>query len=281
MRKKSERRGRPVDRRTPTETLTGVKPPPQRPETMGDRIVALIEAYNRRRPPTEQKLSAQRLSLLASDGKNPDVIRDLLKRERGGDYDAGIDAERLLRIARFFGVAASYLRTGREDMDAMNVAPSPFAPAGSGGIGQPVISVTGGMGGGGIAEETTVTIGGVSYHADDIRGEVVLPDFMLSSLSHSARRDAIHWFDVAGDSMEPTLNSGDWVAVNVKDKRISGGGVFALRDQHGTILVKRLEVETPGRIEIISDNPRQRAKSELMDDITVIGRVVGRMTKVG
>lgn len=271
-----------MDRLTTTGPSAGVKaPPPPRPETMGDRILSLIAAYNRRRPANERELRPQRLSLLASEGTNPDVIRDLLKRERKGDYHAGIDAERLLRIARFFGVSAAYLRTGREDMDAINVTPSPFSPAGADGIGQPVISVTGGMGGGGFAQETEMTIGGITYHADDVRGEVVLPDFMLSSLSHSARRDSVHWFDVSGDSMEPTLNSGDWVAVNVKDKQIRQGGVFALRDQHGTILVKRLEVEGPDKIGIISDNPRQRPKTEMMGDITVIGRVIGRMTRVG
>lgn len=248
---------------------------------MGDRIIALIAAYNRRRPPTERELKPQRLSLLASEGRNPDVIRDLIKRERAGDYDAGIDAERLLRIARFFGVTAAYLRTGRDDMDALNVTSSPFPVAGAV-AGQPVISVTGGMGGGGIAAETTTVIGGVTYAADAVRGEVVLPDFMLSSMSHSARRDGVHWFDVAGDSMEPTLSAGDWVGVNVKDKQISQGGVFALRDQHGTILVKRLEMgSAPGKVDIISDNPRQPAKSELIGDITVIGRVIAKFTRVG
>ncbi|MGY3588032.1 S24 family peptidase [Bradyrhizobium sp. USDA 4350] len=296
-----------MDRRTPAEALDAVKPRAEksqhavsdaakrqrekrkaveRPpgvETMGDRIVALIDAYNRRRPPTERKLNPQRLSLTVSENKNPGVIRELLRRERAGEYAAGIDAERLLRIARFFGVTAAYLRTGRDDMDALNVTSSPFGVAGTaGGVGQPVISVTGGMGGGGIAGETTTVIGGVTYAADAVRGEVVIPDFMLSSMSHNARRDGVHWFDVAGDSMEPTLHAGDWVGVNVKDKQISQGGVFALRDQHGTILVKRLETgNAPGRIDIISDNPRQPAKSELMGDITVIGRVIAKFTRVG
>lgn len=249
---------------------------------MGDRIVALIDAYNRRRSPTEHRLSAQRLSLLASEGKNPDVIRDLLKRERAGELNAGIDAERLLRIGRFFGVTPTYLRTGRESVDALNATISPFPPIGSGGVGQPVISVTGGMGGGGFAAEAVTTIAGVTYRSDDIRGEVVLPDFMLASLSHIARRDAIHWFDVAGDSMEPTLYAGDWIAVNVRDKRFEQGGIFALRDNNGTILVKRLETsDEPGKIDIISDNPRQKTKVELIGDIAVIGRVIAKISRVG
>jgi hypothetical protein len=243
---------------------------------MGQRIVSLIAARNRTRPATSKKLTNQSLSLLVSDGKNPDVIRDLLKRERAGERGAGIDAERLLRIARFFGVTPTFLRTGQEDIDALNVTTSPFPV----GIGQPVISVTGGRGG--VAGEASVDIGGVSYQSDAVRGEVILPDFMLSTLSHSARRNSVHWFDVAGDSMEPTLRGGDWIAVNIEDKSIGQGGIFALRDQHGTIVVKRLEYgDKPGRIDIISDNPRQHSKSELVGDISVIGRVIARITRVG
>lgn len=245
---------------------------------MGDRIVSLIAAYNRTRSPMTRKLTNQALSLAVSDGENPDVIRDLLRQERLGRLDAGLDAERLLRIARFFGVTPTFLRTGREDMDEINRTTSPF-PVGTG---QPVISVTGGMGGGGVAAETTVRIGGVAYQSDDIRGEISMPDFMLTSLSHSARRTSVHWFDVAGDSMEPTLRGGDWIAVNIEDKRIGQGGIFALRDQNGTIIVKRLAYgEQPDRVEIISDNPRQHSKTELIGDVMVIGRVFARITRVG
>lgn len=245
---------------------------------MGDRIVSLIAARNRTRSPGAKKLSNQSLSLLVSDGKNPDVIRDLLKRERAGDVGASIDAERLLRIARFFGVTPIYLRTGQDDFDALNATASPFPT----GIGQPVIGVTGGMGGGGLAAETTVSIGGISYQTDEVRGEIVLPDFLITSLSHTARRNCIHWFDVAGDSMEPTLRGGDWIAVNIEDRRIGQGGIFALRDHSGTIIVKRLQPsEQANRIDIISDNPRQRNMTELAGDLTVIGRVFARITKVG
>jgi hypothetical protein len=249
---------------------------------MGDRILSLISAYNRTRSSTAKKLTNQSLSLMVSEDQNPDVIRDLLRQERLGRLDAGMDAERLLRIARFFGVTPTYLRTGRDDVNAINATMDPFPPAGSGGVGQPVISVTGGMGGGGAAAETTVTIGGVQYYADDVRGEIILPDFMLISLSYNARRNSVHWFDVTGDSMEPTLHGGDWVGVNIEDKRIGPGGVFALRDPSGTIVVKRLEYsDQPGRIDIHSDNPRQNKKTELINDVTVIGRVFARITRVG
>jgi hypothetical protein len=250
---------------------------------MGDRIVALIDAYNRRRPPTEQKLSAQRLSLLASEGKNPDVVRDLLKREKAGDLDAGIDAERLLRIAGFFGVTPSYLRTGQSDIDALNVTASPFpVQLGGGGVGQPVISVTGGMGGGGIAEEAAQIINGVKYAADAVRGEIFMPTFILNSLSHHARPGSVHWIEVRGDSMEPTLHSGDWVAIVVGDRNIGQGGIFALRDATGGIVVKRVELsDQPGRVDILSDNPRHSTRRELIGDIEIIGRVFGRISRVG
>lgn len=244
-----------------------------RPETMGDRIQSLIAAYNRTRSATTKPLKNQTLSLIVSDGKNPDVVRDILKRERAGDLDAGLTPERLLRIARFFGVTPTYLRTGKDDVDAFNAAAPPF-PVGRG---QPVIDASG-LG----SDSDTVEINGLIYRASDVRGEISIPDFILASLAHNARRDCVHWFDVAGDSMEPTLRAGDWVAVNIDDKRVGQGGVYALRDQHGTIIIKRLEYgDEQNRIDIISDNPRQQRKSELIGDITLIGRVITRITRVG
>lgn len=250
-----------------------------RPETMGDRILALIAAYNRRRPATERELRPQRLSLLASEGKNPDVIRDLLKRERAGDYNAGIDAERLFRIARFFGVTPAYLRTGVDDMDALNVTASPF-PVQSAGVGQPVISVIS-PAGGPPSEEAAETLNGIRYAAEAIKGEMFMPLFVLNSLSHHARPGGVHWIEMRGDHMEPTICSGDWVAVNVDDRNIETDGIFALRNSRGGALIRRVEPgEKPGHVDLISDNPRHRRRTETTGELEVIGRVFGRITRM-
>lgn len=124
---------------------------------------------------------------------------------------------------------------------------------------------------------------GIVYSADAVLGEISLPRPIASSLS-AAPTNRIHWFEVRGDSMEPTLSGGDWVGVNTTDVAIGQGGVFALLDGNGEILVKRLRRlrgADSSKVQIVSDNPRQGVDTEDLSAITVFGRIVARISRVG
>lgn len=148
--------------------------------------------------------------------------------------------------------------------------------------GMPVVDLGSGAGagGGGFAQTAVSESGGILYEADAIRGEIVLPPPVLSSLTRAAP-NRLHWFDIRGDSMEPTLSGGDLVCINTADTAVGQGGVFALRDPYGEVLIKRLRRASPEEIEIVSDNPKQGNKTELVSDIVIFGRVVARITRVG
>lgn len=256
----------------------GAKPPSAKPETMADRIMSLIENYNRSNPRKRgEKMNMERLSRLATGDANKDLIRNLVTRSKSNP-DAGVEADKLLKIASFFGVSVAFLRSGAEaDVDDfLNKGASPFPvhfqPR------QPVISVAGAA----ASDEQAQIINDVKYPAGAVRGEVQMPGFVLSSMSHHARADRVHWIEVRGDSMEPTLCAGDWVCVNVADRSIDQGGIFALRDSAGRIAVKRVQhSEDPKRVDILSDNDRHSTRRELVGHVEIIGRVFGRLTRVG
>lgn len=82
--------------------------------------------------------------------------------------------------------------------------------------------------------------------------------------------------EVVGDSMEPTLHSGDRVLVNMGDKRVTNPGIFVLWDGDGTV-IKRLETvpnTSPQRIKRISDNPLHGTYEVVGADTIIIGRAV-------
>lgn len=82
--------------------------------------------------------------------------------------------------------------------------------------------------------------------------------------------------EVIGDSMEPTLASGDRILVNMSDKRVSQPGIFVLWDGDGTV-VKRIELvpnTEPQRLKRISDNPLHGTYEVLASETIIIGRVV-------
>ena len=60
-------------------------------------------------------------------------------------------------------------------------------------------------------------------------------------------------FIIDGDSMEPTLKSGDMVMVNERKKEVSSGGIYLLRHR-GDLMIKRLFKTSDGGISIHSDN---------------------------
>lgn len=82
--------------------------------------------------------------------------------------------------------------------------------------------------------------------------------------------------EVVGDSMEPTLKSGDRVLIDMTDRRIGTPGIFILWDGDGTV-AKRLDLipgSNPRRILRISDNPLHPPREVLVEDTNIVGRVV-------
>lgn len=117
-------------------------------------------------------------------------------------------------------------------------------------------------------------------------GEVVW-DYEEIEQSHAFRRDWMQrrslnparckLYEVKGESMAPTLNSGDTVMINMADREVVSGELFALVADDG-LRVKRLH-KRGGGVWMHSDNPDQlRYSPELIEDhnAAVIGRVVWR-----
>lgn len=81
--------------------------------------------------------------------------------------------------------------------------------------------------------------------------------------------------EVVGDSMEPTLSTGDYVLIDLSDRRLGLPGVFAVWD--GDALVcKRLERvpgSEPSQVRLKSDNPLHGEYQVDEERVRVIGRV--------
>lgn len=81
---------------------------------------------------------------------------------------------------------------------------------------------------------------------------------------------------VHGDSMEPTLKSGDVVLINRTQVSPVGGGIFVI-EQDGALLVKRLGALPGGKVLVMSDNGRYDAYELAEGSGVVVGRAIYRM----
>lgn len=116
--------------------------------------------------------------------------------------------------------------------------------------------------------------GGVMIDEEERTGTWPLPSTYLEEMHLSGNALAV--VPVKGDSMEPTLRSGDRVLVDLGDRNISQGGLFALFDGLGRV-VKRVEHipgTRPPKLALISDNPLHSKYEVNAEEIGIIGRVV-------
>lgn len=143
------------------------------------------------------------------------------------------------------------------------------------------VDVYGGMGGGGIAAFHNHTDSdGNTVAADDIRATWELPQDYISELRIAPGKARI--IEVQGDSMEPTLRTGDRVMINTADKRPSPPGIFAVWDGFG-VVVKRIEPipnSDPPTLRIISDNGYHSAYERTVEEVSIIGRVIWFSRKI-
>jgi len=88
--------------------------------------------------------------------------------------------------------------------------------------------------------------------------------------------EAIH---VDGESMEPTLKNGSIVFVDREQNSISKDGIFVVSTPGG-LFIKRLNRKADGSIELISDNQLYSPEVLSIQEVTIVGKVVGEVERL-
>lgn len=93
-----------------------------------------------------------------------------------------------------------------------------------------------------------------------------------------------HILPVRGDSMNDALFDGDRAIINLDDRDVSQGGIFALLDDNASLIIKQVElVRGSGsrRIRCTSRNPVYAPfELDLTDPVMIIGRVASKITRL-
>ncbi|MDQ7084754.1 MAG: LexA family transcriptional regulator [Sulfurovum sp.] len=88
--------------------------------------------------------------------------------------------------------------------------------------------------------------------------------------------EAIH---VHGESMEPTLQDGSIVFLDRTQRDMSKEGIFIASTTAG-LFIKRIRQRVDGRVELISDNPLYTPEIIALEEITIVGKVVGNIERL-
>jgi len=196
-----------------------------------------------------------------------------------------ISSENIRKLAIDLGVNTEWLETGRGrqsieeprrvTLDELERNDEPFDETSKRPSGILEIDVRAGLGGGGYTADYEVRLDG--DHADPVKSEgwQFPTRFMREEVRAPENRIII--LETEGDSMTPTILSGDRVIVDTGHRIPSPDGIYALRDRYGAIIVKRLQVlrkGEPPQIRIISDNKSHDPEDVGADEIQIVGRVL-------
>lgn len=160
-----------------------------------------------------------------------------------------------------------------ESSDVLRDEPRPaaFGP-GPGRVSE--LDTRAGMGGGGVPSREVRKDG---RHADPVKPEGWLfpANFVREELHASPAHLLV--LDTTGDSMVPTIASGERVIVNTAHRTPTPDGLYAIRDAFGAIVVKRLQLlrsVQPTQVKIISDNPNHPTEEVLLNELEIVGKVI-------
>ena len=94
-----------------------------------------------------------------------------------------------------------------------------------------------------------------------------------------------HILPIRGDSMVDALHDGDRAIIDLDDIDVSQGGIFAIRDDNSSIIIKQVELirgrGTERRIRCSSRNPHYAPFDLiLVEPVAIIGRVACKFTRL-
>lgn len=193
----------------------------------------------------------------------------LLRKYLNGESYPGI--EKAAQIATAAGVCLDWLIMGRGPMrseDASYAYPLEGYREDEGWITFPIYDAHAAAGAGNINKPRLPTPG------------IAFDPELSNNLFHTPKNTLAGLY-VTGDSMEPTLYSGDVLIVDMSTNEIVGDAIYVLVVDEGCI-VKRIQPRTDGKIVLSSDNPNyppEIIEPEKKSFLKIYGRVVGALKK--
>jgi transcriptional regulator with XRE-family HTH domain len=114
-------------------------------------------------------------------------------------------------------------------------------------------------------------------HTDYVKPEgwAFPASFLREQLQTGAKQLVV--VEADGDSMAPTIMSGEKVIVDTSHKTPSPDGVYAIRDAFDNVIVRRLQLlraVQPARVKVISDNPKHAAEEAPLGEIEIVGKAL-------
>ena len=177
-------------------------------------------------------------------------------------------ASMIITIANELGVTPNYLLTGEEPTTNENFVRKAFEKA------QQIVADGISMVNSYPSINVSAGFGSFNEGVTESEGQEPYSDALLAELGVKAEHCGVFW--AKGNSMAPTIASGDQLLVNLKQNEIKGDNIYLVQNGE-SVWVKRVKTRWNG-IELVSDNkeeyPPIHLTSEDVQHLQIIGQVV-------
>lgn len=119
--------------------------------------------------------------------------------------------------------------------------------------------------------------GGGALNDDESSEMMTLDEEIVAKLGGIGMIKHIQAINVLGDSMEPTLYSGDVVFINKEYTNAMKSGIYIVSTPAG-LFIKRLQLQANGMVALVSDNEAYSPELINADDVQILGKVVGKLS---
>ena len=130
-----------------------------------------------------------------------------------------------------------------------------------------------------LIDRINASCGGGGFCDEEIESKYIYIDKNSASklgIINSKNIEAIH---AVGDSMSPTIKEDATVLVDRTKNTLNSSGVFVVNTANG-LFIKRLALNPNGRVDLISDNKIYETITMSVDDVLIIGKIVGSLEKI-
>jgi phage repressor protein C with HTH and peptisase S24 domain len=119
--------------------------------------------------------------------------------------------------------------------------------------------------------------GGGALNEEEAGEMLYLDEELVTKLGGLGAIKHVQAINVLGDSMEPTLYSGDVVFVNREHRNAHKAGIYIVSTPAG-LFIKRLHLKANGMVALVSDNESYAPEVMNAMDVEVIGKVIGKLS---
>ncbi|MDD3343177.1 MAG: LexA family transcriptional regulator [Sulfurospirillaceae bacterium] len=119
--------------------------------------------------------------------------------------------------------------------------------------------------------------GGGALNEEEDSEPMYLDEEVLERLGGMKSVKHLQAINVLGDSMEPTLYSGDVVFINKEYTNALKSGIYIVSTPAG-LFIKRLQLKSNGMVALVSDNESYAPEIVGASDVKILGKVVGKLS---